>query len=138
MTLSGPETNRPLELVREIYTAWEAGDFRSAAWAHPEIEYVQNDGLLGDATRGVPAMTEAFRDWLRAWDGWRVEADDYLSLDDERVLVPFHFSARGRASGLEVGQIWTEGATLFHVRDGRVTRLVQYLKRERALVELGL
>ena len=54
-------------------------------------------------------MAEAFRGWLSAWKEWRVKAEEYLELDGERVLVPFHFSARGNASGLEVGQMRTGG-----------------------------
>jgi hypothetical protein len=53
-------------------------------------------------------------------------------------LVLFHFSARGKTSGLDVGQIWTKGASLFHLRGGKVARLVQYFDRERALADLGL
>jgi ketosteroid isomerase-like protein len=52
------------------------------------------------------------------------------------VLV--QFSARGKRSGLEAGQIRTKGASLYHVRDGRVTRLVVYMNREQALADLGL
>jgi ketosteroid isomerase-like protein len=124
--------------VRSIYAAWERGDFSSAEWAHPEIEYVRVDGPAPDTSIGLAGMAEGFRGWLSAWEQWRVEAEEYRELDDERVLVPFHFNARGKASGLEVGQIWTKGAQVFHVRGDKVTRIVQYLDRENAFADLGL
>ena len=43
-------------------------------------------------------------DWLSAWEGFRVKADDYRELDDERVLVLLHVSGRGKISRLQVGQ----------------------------------
>jgi ketosteroid isomerase-like protein len=61
-----------------------------------------------------------------------------VELDHERVLVPFHFSARGKASGLDVEQLATKGAEVFHLRDGKVPRLVLYWDRDRALADLGL
>jgi hypothetical protein len=54
------------------------------------------------------------------------------------VLVLQHYSARGRTSGVEVGPLMARGANLFHVRGGKVTRLVCYFEREQALAELGL
>ena len=47
-------------------------------------------------------------------------------------------AGRGKTSGLELSQIRTQGAHLFHIRDGRVTRLVRYLNRDRAFADLGL
>ena len=126
-----------LDLVCSIYTAWERGDFSSAEWAHPEIEYVAADGPAPGSSTGLAAMAEGFRDWLSAWEEWRVEAEEYRELDGERVLVLFHFSARGKTSGLEIGQIWTKGASLFHLRGGQVTRLVQYFDRAKALEAVG-
>jgi hypothetical protein len=66
------------------------------------------------------------------------EVEECRELDEERVLVLQHFSARGKASGLELGQIRTTGATLFNVRGGKVTRLAFYMDRERALADLDL
>ena len=126
-----------LDLVRSIYAAWERGDFSSAEWAHPEIEYLSEDPLLplGD-TKGVAGMAEIWRNWLRAWKDFHADADGYHEVDGERVLVLLRYSGRGNPGGMEV--VPTEAASLFHVRDGKVTRLVLYLDRERALADLGL
>jgi ketosteroid isomerase-like protein len=52
--------------------------------------------------------------------------------------VLIHHRGRGKTSGLELGQMQTKNAALFHVRDGKVTRFVAYWDRERALADLGL
>ena len=56
----------------------------------------------------------------------------------ERVLVLYHFFGRGKASGLELGQVRTQAAHVFHVREGQVIKLVIYLDRDRAFADLGL
>ena len=127
-----------VELVRSIFAAWERGDFSSAEWAHPEIELVIADGPTPGSSTGIAAMGEQWRGALSAFEELRTEADEYRVLDHERVLVLMRFGGRGKTSGLEVGQMQTEGANLFHVRDGKVTRLVLYWDRERALEEVGV
>jgi hypothetical protein len=127
-----------LELVKSISAPWERGDFSSAEWAHPEIEWVIADGPAPGRWTGVAGMVAGWRDFLGAWKEWRLEAEEYRELDGERVLVLWHFSARGKASGLQVGEIGTKGAGLYHVRNGKVTRLVLYLERERALADIDL
>ena len=127
-----------VELVRSLYATWERGDFSSVEWAHPEIEYVIADGPDPGSWRGVAGMAEAFRVLVSVRGEFRVEADGYRELDDERVLVHVHWSGRGKTSGLELGQIRANGVHLFHVRGGKVTRFVFYWNRERALADLGL
>jgi len=126
-----------LELVRSIYAAWEHGDFSSAEWAHPEIEYVSEDPLLPFGhTTGVAAMANVWRNWLRAWKDFHADADEYREVDGERVLVLLRYSGRGNPGGMEVTPI--QAASLFHMHDGKVTKLALYLDRERVLADLGL
>jgi ketosteroid isomerase-like protein len=83
-------------------------------------------------------MMQAMRNVLDPWEGARIEADEYRELDEERVLVLNHLSGRGKASGLEVGQMRRNGAAVLYVRDYRVTRYLSYLDRARAFADLGL
>jgi ketosteroid isomerase-like protein len=127
-----------LDLVRSICAEWERGDFSSAEWAHPEIEYVSADGPSPGSRTGLAGMAASFHHFQATWEDFRVGAEEYRELDDERVLVLAHFRGRGKTSGLELGQMQTKVAALFHVRGGKVTRLVLYWDRDRALADLGL
>jgi hypothetical protein len=53
-------------------------------------------------------------------------------------LVLNFFSGVGKTSGLEVGQVQTRGASVFELREGKVTRLLVYADRARAFADLGL
>jgi ketosteroid isomerase-like protein len=127
-----------LDLVRSIYADWERGDFSSVEWAHSEIEYVQVDGPSPRRWTGLAGLAEGAATWLNAWESFRIEAEDFRELDDERILVLSKGSGRGRASGLHLGQLTRNAADLVHVRDGKVTRFAVYFDRDRALADLGL
>jgi ketosteroid isomerase-like protein len=125
-----------LALVRSIYAAWEHGDFSSARWAHPEIEFEFADGPEPGRWTGLREMAGRYGDWLRGWKDFRAAAEEFFVVDDKRILVFVKNSGRGRASGLELEQ--RSVANLFEIRDGRVTRFVLYWDRERARADLGL
>jgi ketosteroid isomerase-like protein len=128
-----------LDLVRSLYAGFERGDWFSLAHlVHPDVELVIADGPSPGRWKGVVSAGEVWQDFLSTWEDPRAVAEGYRELDDERVLVLEHYSGRGMTSGVEIGQTRTQGATLWHVRDGRVTRAVVYWDRERALADLGL
>jgi hypothetical protein len=79
-----------------------------------------------------------FRRMLGLWEELRIYAGEYRELDDERVLVLINRSGRGKISRLELDELQTRGAVLYHVHDGKVTRLVNYYDRQRAFADLGL
>jgi ketosteroid isomerase-like protein len=127
-----------LDLVCSICADWERGDWSSTEWAHAEIEFRLADGPNPGSWTGVTKMAQVWSDFLSTWEDARLEAEELRELDDERVLLLFHRWGRGRMSGLELGQFETQGATLFHARNGKVTRAVVYFDRDRALADLGL
>src|SRR5437016_1881292 len=127
-----------LDLVRSILQEWERGDFSSAEWAHADVECVFAGGPDPRSWTGLTGMAEGMRSWISAWSDFRAEAEEYRELDSERVLVLSHVIARGKASGLELGQMQSKSANLFHVGGGKVSRVVIYLGRERAFADLGL
>jgi len=127
-----------VDLVRPIYAAWERGDFSASDWAHPDIEFLAPDSFDSGSATGLAEMAALWSKWLEAWESYRVEVDEYRTLDDERILVLMAHCGRGKTSGLDVGQVERAGANLFHVRDRKVTKLVLYWDREHALADLGL
>jgi ketosteroid isomerase-like protein len=125
-----------VDLVRSVFAAWERGDYSDAKWAHPEVEYVYADGPAPGRWVGRPQ--QGMRAFLNAWKGFRVEAEEYRELDDERVLVLTRFRGRGKRSGVELARVGAKGAHIFHLRGGMVVKRVFYMDRDRALADLGL
>ena len=127
-----------LDLVRSIYADWERGDFSSARWAHPQIEFVVADGPEPGTWIGLAAMAETYGKFLRVWEDYRGAVDGYREIDDDRVLVVGHRTGRAKASGVDLAQMQNRSAALFEIHDGRVTRLARYMDPDRALADLGL
>jgi ketosteroid isomerase-like protein len=125
-----------LDFVRSIYARWERGDWGANDWADPQIEFVIADGPDRRITTGVELMARVWREFLGAWTGYAISADEYRELDGERVLVLLHARGWGKASGVEIGT--DRGANIFDVRDSAVTRLTIYFDYRRALADLGL
>jgi hypothetical protein len=81
------------------------------------------------------------RDFLSAWEDFRVIPEDYSELDHDRILVLARANLRGKTSGLQVGELRAPAqlsAQLFQICDRKVSRFVFYWDRDRALADLGL
>ena len=127
-----------LELVRSLYARWSRGDFTWLDWTDPEIEFVIADGPAAGTWTGLAGMTEAFRELTSAWTGHRTEPEEYRELDGERVFVLIRVHGRAKISGMDLAEMNARAASLFHVRNGKVTKIVAYGDREQALADLGL
>ena len=85
-----------VELVRSICAPWRQGDFSSTEWADPEIEYAIADGPTPGRWTGLVGLAEGWRNFLNAWENYTTEAEDYIEIDDERILVPVRHRGQGR------------------------------------------
>jgi ketosteroid isomerase-like protein len=127
-----------LDLVRSIVGPWERGDYGATDWAAAEVEYVHVEGPAPGTWIGIPGMAEGWREMLSVTAGHRVEAYEYRELEGDRVLVLFHLRGTGKTSGVDLGRMQANVASLFHINHGMVVRLVNYLDHDRALADLGL
>jgi ketosteroid isomerase-like protein len=127
-----------LDLVRSIYADWERGDWSSVEWAHAQIEMEFVAGPTPGTWRGRNGIAEGWRDFLGVWTEFRAEADEYRELDDEQILVLTRWGGRGRTSSVDLDQVSTKAAVAFQFLDGKVTRLLAYFDRDRALADFGL
>jgi ketosteroid isomerase-like protein len=127
-----------VEIVRSIYAAWERGDYSSVDSQHPEIEFAIADGPSPGRWTGATGIKQGWGAFLSAWEGFHHQADEYRQIDGERVLVLTRFGGRGKTSGMDIGQMGTKGAMVFHVRGDKVTRSVLYFDRNRAFADLDL
>jgi hypothetical protein len=131
-------TSANLALVRRVWDAWTRGDFRSQDWAHLDIEFTIADGPAPGTWRSLAGMAEGWRGFVDAWSDYRSEAEEYRELTDDRVLVLGSHIGRGRSTGVAAEELRAKGASLFEIRDRKVTRLVLHMDYRRALAELDL
>jgi ketosteroid isomerase-like protein len=125
-----------LDLVRSIYATRKRDELDW--WAHPDIEVVSVDGPQPGTWRGVGGLADALRTWRDASEDFRAEPVEFRALGDNRVLILIRRSGRGRTSGLELQELRTDGAAVFHIRDGKVARVVNYFDRDPAFADLGI
>jgi ketosteroid isomerase-like protein len=128
-----------VDLVRTIYANWERGDFSSAEWAHPDVEFVIPDGPSPGSWSGLAGMAKGYGGYIDVYENVRINVEQVRELDDGTIVALFRRIGRAKTSGIvELPGREMEGAVIFHLRGGRVSRLVLYFERERALLDLGL
>jgi ketosteroid isomerase-like protein len=85
-------------------------------------------------SHGPDAMRYDFERWTSAFEDLRVTVEEIIDAGDQVVVVAHH-QGRGRASGVEVDTRFYEVYTL---REGKVSRVDEYIERADALEAAGL
>jgi ketosteroid isomerase-like protein len=102
----------------------------------PEIE-VHEDPSFPEAGvyRGIEAVGRYFRQFTESFDEFTFEAEDFIDVDEDRVLMLFRLRTRGKESGATVD---AHPGWIFTVRDRKAVRIEAYLDRAEAFAAAGL
>jgi ketosteroid isomerase-like protein len=126
-----------LEVIRAMYEHWARGDF-PASFIDSDVEHsrigAQTPDMEGE-WRGVEGLSRAMVEYLHAFSDLRIEAEEIIDLDDNRVLVLSRHTARGKLSGAPIDH---ELGDLFTLRAGKVVRYDSYWDRAEAMKAVGL
>jgi len=127
-----------VEAIRRVVNATNHRDpdaFVAALSADVEWEDTLFWTERGRTYRGAAEV----REWLdQVWEPWealRMEAQEITSAGDDRVVVGFELTARGKESGAEThGQFWT----VCEIADGKVRTRRTFRDRAEAFEAAGL
>lgn len=126
----------PIE-VAAVIRRDDAVEFLQSAFGdlfHPDFETVAPESSVAPSGKGFQGFVEGWRDWLSAWETWEAASEELIAVDD-KVLVLTNIVASPKADQAEVHEAM---AVVLTFREGRIARVALYLKRQRALEDLGL
>jgi ketosteroid isomerase-like protein len=126
-----------VEIIRAMYEDWARGEF-PASFIDPDVVYLRIGAQTPDMEgewRGLEAFSRTTAEYFRSFSDFRIEAEEIIDLDDERVLVLSRHTAVGKLSGVPIDH---ELGDLFTLRAGKVVRFDSFWNRADALEAAGL
>lgn len=125
-----------IEIVRQIYDAFERGDFQAAlSRIDPECVWDLTDHSWpgDDQYFGHEGIVQALTEFIGSFDDYKVEAERFIDAGD-KVVVISHETARhkGSQAGIDRRQ-----ASIYTIRDGKATRIQHYLDIPKGLEAAG-
>ena len=122
-----------LSLLEEVLGEWSRGEFWNAEAYAEDVVFVVS-GPDGAEYHGIDGLTAAWRDFLSAWDDFRIETERVVRGKGDVYALLMRLQARGKGSGVDTD---AQGANVVNMRDGRIARLEMFWDREAALHAAG-
>jgi hypothetical protein len=103
------------------------------------IEFeVPGGGFVGDMSgpfRGPEGFLDGWREWLNAWDEFRIETQEVIAAGEGRVLVLARLGGTLRGTDVTVSQ---DGGGIWTVANGQVIAIEHFLDQDQARRAAGL
>jgi ketosteroid isomerase-like protein len=121
-----------VEIVRKFHEALRRGDHTDAlALLAPVVAYkVAQEGMV----HGPDAVLDVWERWESDWEDLEETTEELIDAGDH-VILGVRYLARGRRSGIEVGDRFFNVYTL---RNGKIVRKIEVTERSQALEAAGL
>ena len=125
-----------VELVRKSSKHFVATGEPAWDTLSEHVEVRDHDIMDGREYRGHGDVRRwLFEDWASAWSDYSSEPEEFIDVDDERVIAVSRVKATGRSSGVEIER---QDAMLFVVCDRLIVRIDYYNSKQQALQAAGL
>jgi SnoaL-like domain len=102
--------------------------------AHPDYVTVMASEAIDQEYPGPEGFAEAWSDWISPYEGFRIEVDEVLKLEDKLVFSVRQI-ATTRHSKVEVE---TPSAAVWWLEDGMIRRAAFYLDQRAGLTAAGI
>jgi ketosteroid isomerase-like protein len=120
-----------VELIRRGFEHFLATGEPAWDTLDEQVEARDHDIMDGSEYHGHSGVRRwLFEDWASAWAEFSLEPQEYIDVDDERVIAVFQMKATGRASGVAIER---QDAMVWAVRRGLVVRIDYYNSKQQAL-----
>jgi ketosteroid isomerase-like protein len=90
---------------------------------------------LGAQAQGLQGLLEGWREWIRPWDTYWTEVEEFIDAGGDHVVVLVR--DHGRLDGSDA-EVELRGASVWTLREGRIARIEFYADRGQALEAAGL
>jgi ketosteroid isomerase-like protein len=102
--------------------------------AHPDYVTVMASEAITQDYPGPEGFADAWSDWISPYEGFRIEVDEVLKLED-RLVFRVRQIATTKHSGVEVE---TPSAAVWWLEDGQVRQAAFYLDQQAGLKAAGI
>ena len=126
-----------LAAVRHAIDAFNRADLDAVLDASTqdfEFDFTNSRGPLSGVYRGLEEAREFLTSFFEPWAALEVETEEFVKLEDDRVLTVTEIRTRGQGSGAEVN---ATGAMIWTIRDGELAAAKMYQSKAEALEAVG-
>jgi ketosteroid isomerase-like protein len=124
-------------IVGRVIDAFNRGDVDGVLEASSqdfEFDFSNSRGPLSRVYRGHAEAREFLTSFFEPWAALDVRLDEFVELENDRVLTVSEIRTRGQGSGVEVN---ATGAMIWTIRDGEIAAAKMYQSKAEALEEMS-